>query len=418
MTLLIPLAIITTAAIGCVTWNIIRQRHDTTRVITKTSERQLEDDAHVLGTVSDAATQAVDTLLQSVASYNSRLPLILSKSMPEMLDIFSARLESVLKANIQLQERLAAAEKHLRQQREDLNRASREARTDPLTSLPNRSGLQEHLADSLENPDAEKHTSTYFIMLDVDHFKHFNDQFGHAAGDRVLCAIADVLTDVVGAFGTVCRFGGDEFAAVLRCESHQQFAELMERFLEKVNETAAAKSDVPEHVSVSLGAALCNAPKDIDRSIDHADRALYRAKHLARNCAYFHDGERAVPLVSSNNRPVTAISTKTPLSQERRRSPRYPCELDYRIALPTLKSPEGGDMHRVSGIDVSSTGVAFRISKPATENKVFVELPVSGEQSVFLAHVVSCTPFDDEQWKVGCRLLQRVKPPELLFSHG
>lgn len=156
--------------------------------------------------------------------------------------------------------------------------------TDGLTGIYGRSYLDNLIIDktSMENSQLAA------IMIDVDHFKKFNDTYGHQFGDKVLKEIAGVMKYVAGDLGVPCRYGGEEF--VILMNSNDQ--DLVLNTAEKVRQTIQAKSlpynegtDVQlVSVTISLGVSIWD-PNTMERLdlIEHADKALYFAKHNGRN---------------------------------------------------------------------------------------------------------------------------------------
>ena len=120
----------------------------------------------------------------------------------------------------------------------------------------------------------------WFIFLDVDRFKEINDTYGHAAGDRTLKAVADVLNRVFSLYGAVGRVGGDEFAAIIERElTKEELEQLLADFLAQVSNVLPERT-----VSCSIGAYHFVFPKDVAELLAQADRALYRAKAQGRAC--------------------------------------------------------------------------------------------------------------------------------------
>lgn len=155
------------------------------------------------------------------------------------------------------------------------------ANTDPLTGLANRRALDERIEALLAKGDE---TSGFKLaLLDLDGFKPVNDRYGHAFGDKLLCAIADRLRECVGEGGLVARQGGDEFAVLIPPQSPFHSAPLADHLL-----IALVRPHLIDGLPVSVGASVGVAQwpsdgTDVDALFDHADRALYVAKAEARS---------------------------------------------------------------------------------------------------------------------------------------
>jgi diguanylate cyclase (GGDEF)-like protein len=160
--------------------------------------------------------------------------------------------------------------------------------TDALTGLPNRRAFETTL-----RMEWERATRTArelgVLVIDVDHFKRYNDSFGHLAGDQCLVRVAVALRAALRGIDTLSRYGGEEFVALLPETSLEQAFEVAERTrkaLEAVRIAhAASEAGTPEIVTVSIGVA-CARPRADDEPaslIEAADAALYRAKAAGRN---------------------------------------------------------------------------------------------------------------------------------------
>lgn len=155
---------------------------------------------------------------------------------------------------------------------------------DALTQLLNRRFLPAILSREI---DLSRRSGTGFslLLIDVDHFKSVNDQHGHAAGDRVLQHLAAVLSNTVRSGDFVFRFGGEEFLVI----SVETDVTLAGRIAEKIrvavqDERFMLANGGQLSATVSIGVAAYDGHPDYQRLIERADQALYRAKHLGRNC--------------------------------------------------------------------------------------------------------------------------------------
>jgi len=163
-----------------------------------------------------------------------------------------------------------------------LEAAERGAKIDALTGLPNRRYFNEVLA--IERPRRRANDSLGILMIDIDHFKILNDRFGHATGDRVLRAVAGAIAQGVRDEDTPSRYGGEEFAVLLRQASAEQAMEVGERIRRSVVQLHPASLGIDEPVTVSVGVAVAGANQvAIPGLVERADQALYRAKRLGRD---------------------------------------------------------------------------------------------------------------------------------------
>jgi diguanylate cyclase len=162
-----------------------------------------------------------------------------------------------------------------------LEEAERESHLDALTGLPNRRYFDELLA--IMGPRRREADSLAILMIDVDHFKRLNDRHGHAVGDDVLRHVASAIARGLRAEDTPVRYGGEEFAVILRRASAPQAAEVGERIRRAVADLEPATMGVDVRVSVSVGVAVAGAEETMGTVIERADQALYRAKRRGRD---------------------------------------------------------------------------------------------------------------------------------------
>jgi diguanylate cyclase (GGDEF) domain len=152
---------------------------------------------------------------------------------------------------------------------------------DPLTGLYNRRGLENKINMLLE-PQTGRH---YVLLLDIDHFKVYNDSYGHAMGDRALVQVAIAIRDAVRSRDIVVRYGGEEFLVLLTNVHEGYAAQLAERVRQRVAELNIPHGASPQHSgTLTLSAGISALEKlDVESAIGAADAALYLAKHSGRN---------------------------------------------------------------------------------------------------------------------------------------
>lgn len=182
--------------------------------------------------------------------------------------------------------RVHANLKRLRDELEEANaQLSNLVLRDPLTGLANRRQWDRRLADEWERSRRHRRPLSV-VMADLDHFKRINDEHGHAAGDLVLQAVADLLSYGVRGPDTVARLGGEEFGILLPETGDDEAAAAAERLRQAVADLELA--GLPDlDVRLSLGVASVDGdtprPADADDLVAAADRALYRAKRQGRD---------------------------------------------------------------------------------------------------------------------------------------
>lgn len=160
--------------------------------------------------------------------------------------------------------------------------AENQAYVDALTGLPNRRYLEELLDTVI--PRRRTGDRLGILMIDLDHFKHLNDKFGHATGDRVLRAVAETISAAVRLEDTPARYGGEEFVVVLRRASIDQAANVAERIRADIESISPVELSLTERITVSIGVAVASEQStDVRALIETADNALYRAKNQGRN---------------------------------------------------------------------------------------------------------------------------------------
>jgi len=146
------------------------------------------------------------------------------------------------------------------------------ARHDQLTGLPNRRALEEQLPRAMARARRSR-SPLSLAILDIDHFKNYNDSHGHLAGDEVLRACAKAWDAALRGEDTIVRFGGEEFLVLLPDTAPEQATEIVERL----------RAKTPMGQSCSAGLACWDFVESIDDLLGRADKALYLAKAGGRN---------------------------------------------------------------------------------------------------------------------------------------
>lgn len=169
--------------------------------------------------------------------------------------------------------------------RRNLENARQEANTDPLTGIANRKRLDVELRSVLDDA-AENETSCCLLLLDIDHFKTFNDRYGHQLGDDVLKLVAKILVRAIKGQDTAARYGGEEFAILLPKTPLEGALKLAEDIREALATRRLVNKNSGKalgNVTVSIGAAKWVPGENKESWIARADQALYAAKNNGRN---------------------------------------------------------------------------------------------------------------------------------------
>ena len=165
------------------------------------------------------------------------------------------------------------------------------ATTDPLTGIRNRRYALE-IGHVLLAGHRRNERPLCALMLDLDHFKDINDQYGHPVGDTVLQAVANLLTQEIRKGDVLARFGGEEFLLLLAETDLAQAVTMAERVREQFSRISAeisAQQALPLTITCSIGISSIDPNENsLDPAIARADQALYRAKAAGRNCVISH----------------------------------------------------------------------------------------------------------------------------------
>jgi len=153
---------------------------------------------------------------------------------------------------------------------------------DPLTGVRNRAGMAELLERDLQSA-RRTGTPLSVLMVDIDHFKMINDQYGHAGGDAALIAVAQQLEENLRAVDAVFRFGGEEFMVVLPNTDMPYLLQVAERLRKSVEDMVVVHEGQRIKLSLSFGAAIVRKDESQHQLLQRADAALYMAKENGRN---------------------------------------------------------------------------------------------------------------------------------------
>jgi len=204
-------------------------------------------------------------------------------------EMVASVISEIVLSNQKLQAKLDTAEGRLQEQAVEIENHISRSLTDPLTGLPNRREFNERLEERMSAWNRRREAFS-LLILDVDHFKKLNDQYGHLAGDQVLASLGTTLRNAIRREDAIARYGGEEFAILLPNTSAQQAALVAQNVREAASRTAVDHNEHSISVTMSGGIATIQWNERVEDLIERADTALYEAKAAGRNCAFMHDG--------------------------------------------------------------------------------------------------------------------------------
>jgi diguanylate cyclase len=205
--------------------------------------------------------------------------------LPDIVAGLLAETQRVAARNELLESRLNQSTGEILELRQDLAAVRQEAMTDPLTNIGNRKYFEERLRqgarEALETGDP-----LTLLFIDIDHFKRFNDTYGHQLGDQVLRLVAKTLTDCVKGRDTTARFGGEEFVILLpqtRIADARRLAEAIRTTMMRRKIVSKNSGEDYGTITLSIGVGLYRPGEPLGGMVERADAALYFAKRNGRN---------------------------------------------------------------------------------------------------------------------------------------
>jgi len=241
----------------------------------------------------EAVHDAIDTAMATANSYSGTLQAasgdLGDAEMGEaQLRALAQRLlgetRRMQDANQQLEQKLEASREDISALQRDLDEVRRESMLDPLTKIFNRKSFDDGMIKAFG--EAESGTPFCLLLLDIDHFKRFNDTWGHQTGDQVLRLVAMTLKSNIKGKDMAARYGGEEFAAILPETDLEGAVIVADNVRKAVQAKELLKRSTNEklgRITASFGVATYHPGDSPSSLIERADRCLYAAKHAGRN---------------------------------------------------------------------------------------------------------------------------------------
>jgi diguanylate cyclase len=247
-----------------------------------------------------AVHEAIDTAIATATTYSGTLEAAtgeLSADLGEAeLRALAQRLlgetRHMQDANSALESKLESSRDDIAALQRDLDEVRRESMLDPLTKIFNRKSFDERMLSAFA--EAERDGQPLCLMLiDIDHFKRFNDTWGHQTGDQVLRLVAMTLKSNIKGKDMAARYGGEEFAAILPETDIEGAMIVADNIRKAVQAKELLKRSTNEklgRITASFGVAMYRPGESVGSLIERTDRCLYAAKHAGRN-RVFAEGE-------------------------------------------------------------------------------------------------------------------------------
>ena len=258
----------------------------------KTTDRIDKVGARVIGEIDEVMTLLTDALGMS-ASYDASLNgaserLSTAKSREQVraiVEMLAKSTREMRETNKALEERLTLSKNEISNLQHSLEAIRAESLTDPLTGLGNRKYFDRMIDMAVQNALASGEPLS-LMMFDIDHFKSFNDSYGHLTGDQVLRLVGMSLKQTIKGQDITARYGGEEFAVVLPNTALRQALTVADHIRRAVMAKELKKKSTGEilgRVTISVGVSMLKAGDDTDALIERADACLYAAKRNGRN---------------------------------------------------------------------------------------------------------------------------------------
>lgn len=232
--------------------------------------------------VKSASTQYSTTLSEAKTKLSGEMS---KDAMEKVLKNVMSDTENMMDQNKVLEEQLIKSSQVMQELRRDLETVKKEALTDGLTSLANRKAFDAEI-ERISGKAKEDGSVFSLLMMDIDHFKSFNDNFGHQVGDQVLRLVAYTLTEGVKGRDMPARYGGEEFAIILPdtpLQAALKVGDILRRAVASKDVINRANNEKLGRITLSGGVAEFVNGESTDDLISRADAALYTAKHNGRN---------------------------------------------------------------------------------------------------------------------------------------
>jgi len=270
--------------------------------------KAMEDMGSSIGNMLDAVLIKLEAAGKDAGEYGRALSAATGElggqqapaAVKGMLDRLLGATQAMEQRTKKLEVELQQSSTEVSELKVQLDSVRKESRTDPLTGIANRKTFDVELQAAIDDATANG-SSVALLMCDIDHFKRFNDTWGHPTGDQVLRLVANCLQENVKGRDTAARYGGEEFAVIVRQTGIGGAVSLADQIRSTVEGKKLVKKstgDILGTITISIGVARLAPDDSVETLVQRADRCLYCAKNTGRNRVV---GEEALSAPATSN---------------------------------------------------------------------------------------------------------------------
>ncbi len=244
-------------------------------------ERQVDD---ISQNVKEASSNSIN-YGRKLAGYSADLPRGMKNKIGAIVRRMLKETREMVAKNHQMEQRLRNSGKQIYMLRQTIKGIERETMTDPLTEIANRRCFDKKLLEETVRTSPGG-SGVCLILCDIDHFKIFNDRYGHPVGDAVLKIVARCLDDSAKESGLAARYGGEEFAVILPDTKMDEAKSVAHKIRERLAKSELKNSKSGQRygrITLSFGLAQYRVGETLADFVDRCDAALYHAKETGRD---------------------------------------------------------------------------------------------------------------------------------------
>jgi len=250
----------------------------------------LQEEKDIVKIMLLEVTETITSILSNSSGFETDIGTCVKKietadniqDILQLKDVFVGEMQKVREHSHTLNKELEEHKKNSIVLAEKLEQSQAQALVDPLTNVLNRSAYNLKMVQ-LTHEFKRYNEEWALLMLDIDRFKKFNDDFGHKLGDKVLKSVAGTVRDTIRVSDQIFRYGGEEFVVILSRINAKTATQLAKKICRQVEKDYFVDGDKKFQVTISIGGAIISKDDTETSLFERADKAMYRAKNNGRN---------------------------------------------------------------------------------------------------------------------------------------